>query len=285
MALKLTLLGTGTPRPSIERNCTANLLQIGSTNILFDAGRGVTTQLVKVGLHPRDIDYIFITHHHFDHIGNLGDLLMAAWNDGRTGPTYIFGPDGTEMIIDHLLNGIYRRDILFRLKESEFLEHAIPDIRDLVKVRDIPVQGGYQSADWSVRSEQVEHGHALGMTHEEWPCFGYRIEAEGKVLAISGDTIDCDGVRMLASGADLLVQCCYLAEAEIDTADKRVLSDQVLASATQANRIAKVANVGKMVLTHLAPKSDAMLAAVLAEAEEDLAGEVVVGADLMSFDI
>lgn len=285
MALKLTLLGTGTPRPSVERNCTANLLQIGATNILFDAGRGVTTQLVKVGLHPCDIDYIFITHHHFDHIGNLGDLLMAAWNDGRTEPTYIFGPDGTEAIVEHLLNGIYRRDILFRLKESAFLAHSMPDIRDLVKVQDIPTQGGYQTAGWSVRSEQVEHGHALGMTHEEWPCFGYRIEAEGKVLAISGDTVDCEGVRVLASGADLLVQCCYLAEAEIDTADKRVLSDHVLASATQANRIAKAAHVKKMVLTHLAPKSDAMLAAVLAEADEGLAAEVVVGADLMSFDI
>ena len=285
MALKLTLLGTGTPRPSLERNCTANLLQIGTINILFDAGRGVTTQLVKAGLHPRDIDYIFITHHHFDHIGNLGDLLMAAWNDGRVEPTYIFGPDGTEAIIDHLLNGIYRRDILFRLKESEFLAHAMPDIRDLVKVRDIPAQGGYQTADWNVRSEQVEHGHALGMTHEEWPCFGYRVEAEGKVLAISGDTVDCDGVRTLAENADLLLQCCYLAEAEIDTADKRVLSDQVLASATQANRIAKAANVKKMVLTHLAPKSEAMLSAVLAEAKEGLKGETIIGADMMSFDI
>lgn len=283
--MKLTLLGTGTPRPSVERNCTANLLQIGAINILFDAGRGVTTRLVQIGLHPRDIDYIFITHHHFDHIGNLGDLLMAAWNDGRTKPTYIFGPDGTESIIGHLLNGIYRRDILFRLKESEFLAHLMPDIRDLVEVQDIPAQGGFETADWRIRSEQVEHGHALGMSHKEWPCFGYRIEAEGKVLAISGDTVDCDGVRALAKDADLLLQCCYLAEAETDTADKRVLSDHVLASATQANRIAVASNVKKMVLTHLAPKSEAMLEAVLLEASAGLKGETIVGADLMSFDI
>lgn len=127
----------------------------------------MVTQLVKIGLHPRDINYIFTTHHHFDHIGNLGDLLMVAWNDGRTEPTYIFGPDGTEAVVDHLRNEIYRRDILFSLKEFEFLTHSMPDIRDLVKVQDIPVQGGYRTSEWSVRSEQVEHGHALGMTHEE----------------------------------------------------------------------------------------------------------------------
>lgn len=243
----------------------------------------MTTQLVRIGLHPLDIDYIFITHHHFDQIGNLSDLLMSAWNDGRATPTYIFGPNGKEAIVDHLLNGIYRRDILFCLKESEFLEHPMPGIRDLVKIQDIPAQGGQETKEWRVRPEQVDHGHALGMSHEDWPCLGYRIESEGKALAISGDTVDCDGVRALAKDADLLLQCCYLAKAEIDTADKRVLSDHVLASATQANRIAKAANVRKMVLTHLAPKSEAMLAAVLAEAEEGFEGETIVGADLMSF--
>ena len=107
----------------------------------------------------------------------------------------------------------------------------------------------------------------------------------GASVSISGDTVDCSGVRNLAKEADLLLQCCYLAEAEIDNADKRVLSDHVLGSAVQANRIAKAANVKKMVLTHLAPKTDSMLAAVLAEAKEGFVGEVVLGSDLMSFEI
>ncbi len=283
--MKLTLLGTGAPWPSVERQCTANLVQIVATYILFDAGRGATTQLVRAGLHPRDIDFIFITHHHFDHIGNLGDVLLAAWNDGRSEPVHVFGPDGTAAIIDHLLGGIYRRDIEFRLIEAAYLGHDMPDLRDLVQVQDIAPQGGYECDEWSVRAEQVEHGHALGLSHKDWPCFGYRVEAPGKVLAISGDTIDCAGVRRLAKDADLLLQCCYLAEAEIDNNDKRVLSDLVLGSATQANRIARAAGVKKMVLTHLAPKSDAMLRAVVSEATGDGTSEVVLGADLMSFDV
>lgn len=283
--MRLTLLGTGTPWPSVTRQCTANLLQIGDTNILFDAGRGATTQLAKIGMHPRDIDYIFITHHHFDHIGSLDDLLLAAWNDGRKEPVRVFGPDGTAAIIDHMFNGIYARDIAFRLAEAKFLSDDLPDIRDLVQVQDIPADGGFDGPDWTVRAGKVDHGHALGMTHDDWPCYGYRIEAEGKVLTISGDTVDCVGLRALAKGANLLLQCCYLAEAEIDTADKRVLSDHVLCSATQAGVIANASGVGGMVLTHLAPKSDAMLAVVLAEATAGFSGNVVLGADLMVFDL
>ena len=284
--MKLTLLGTGTPRPSTKRQATANLVQIGGEILLFDAGRGASTQLAAVGLLPRDLDYIFITHHHFDHISDLGDLLLSAWNDGRTAPLRVFGPHGTKDIVETLFTQIYARDIAFRLKEAEVLEnYPLPDIRDLVQVTDIPASAGHKSKNWQVRAYAVEHGHALGMTQEEWPCFGYRIEAERKVLAISGDTIDCEGVRSLAQNADLLLQCCYLTEAEIDTADKRTLSNHVLASAPQAAAIAKAANVGKMVLTHLAQKSDAMLKQVLTEARQGHKCEVVIGEDLMSFTI
>ncbi|PHQ95391.1 MAG: metal-dependent hydrolase [Marinosulfonomonas sp.] len=282
--MRLSLLGTGTPRPSIERQCTANLVQIGDVNIMVDAGRGAVAQLVNLGHDPVDIDYIFITHHHFDHIGNLGDLIMAAWNNGRDRPVHIFGPDGTADIIDHLF-AIYRRDIEFRLLEERVLGSPIPDIRDLLQVTHIVAGDGYQGDGWSVVAGQVEHGHGLGLSHEEWPCFGYRIMAGDKVLTISGDTIDCDGVRALAAGADLLLQCCYLAEAEIDGREKRLLSDVVLASAKQASRIARAAGVGKMVLTHLAPKSDAMLQAALEEACDGFTGEVVLGADLMVIDV
>jgi ribonuclease Z len=283
--MKLTLLGTGTPWPSAERQGSANLLQIGATNIMFDAGRGATTQLARLGMHPRDIDYIFITHHHFDHIASLDDLLLAAWNDGRRRPVYVFGPNGTKAIVDHLFNGIYLRDIVFRLKEAEFLGYEMPDIRDLVLVHDLLPQEEYETAEWNIRCEGVEHGHALGLDHVEWPCFGYRFEGEGKSFAISGDAIDCSGVRALAQDADVLLQCCYLGEGEITNSIKRLLSDHVLGSAKQANQIARETNVKKMILTHLAPKSEQMLDAVLAEAQAGYLGKVVLGEDLLSIEI
>lgn len=283
--MKLTLLGTGTPWPCVQRQATANLLQLGSDNILFDAGRGVSTQLAKIGMHPRDIDFVFITHHHFDHIANLDDLLLAAWNDGRTETVQVFGPDGTASIIDHMFNGIYARDIAFRLKEAEYLDCDLPDIRDIVRAHDIAPDYCYHGDGWSVSCKQVEHGHAMGISHEDFPCLGYRVTAGDKVVAISGDGVDCEGVQALAKDADLLVQCCYLAEAEINNSDKRILCDHVLASAKQANLIARASQVKRMVLTHLAPKGEEMLEIVLAEAKANFDGEVYLGEDLMELSV
>lgn len=283
--MRLTLLGTGTPRPSVERNCTANLVQIGGVNIVVDAGRGVVTQLAKIGIDPSAIDVIFITHHHFDHIGNLADLLLAGWNNGRKRPVQVFGPQGTEAIIAQFWGGIYKRDIVFRLHEAKYFEEELPDIRELVTTRDIAVGERVAGAGWTCAAFQVEHGHGLGMSHTDWPCYGYRIEAEGRVLAISGDTVDCAGVRALAAQADVLVQCCYMAEAAADTADKRLLVEHVLASASQAGAIARAAQVKRMVLTHLTPQSAEDLQAVLAEAQAGVAGEVLMGADLMVLDV
>ncbi len=86
-------------------------------------------------------------------------------------------------------------------------------------------------------------------------------------------------------GQYLLLQCCYLADAEIDSHDRQVLSTYVLGSAAQAGRTAARAAVKKLVLTHLAPKSAAMLAEVEADARRNFAGEVVVGADLMTLEV
>ena len=283
--MKLTLLGTGTPTPNPERQGSANLLETGGQYLLFDAGRGATTQLSRLGVHPKQIDHIFITHHHFDHISCLDDVLLTAWNNGRNEIIHVFGPPGTADIVDALLNRIYVRDIAFRLKEAEHLDGDLVDLRGIVRVRDIGPGPVHDEGAWSVSAERVEHGHGLGMSHEEWPCLGYRLEAGGKILAISGDCVECAGLDALARGADLLLQCCYLAEAEIDTHDREVLSKYVLGSAGQAGRTAARAAVKTLVLTHLAPKSAAMLAEVEADARKYFTGEVIVGADLMTIEV
>ena len=283
--MRLTLLGTGTPWPSARRMSTANLVETGADILLIDAGRAVAAQLARLDRHPRDIDVVFLTHHHFDHISGLDDLLLSAWNDGRTRPVRIFGPPGTRAILDTLFRVVYARDIHFRLREAEVLGHAMPRPEDLFIVTDLAAGTRVSGEGWAVTAFAVEHGHGLGLDPLDWPCFGYRIEGAGKVLAISGDTVDCAGVRALAQDADLLLQCCYLPEAAIDTAERRLLVDLVLASATQAGAIAAAARVKRLVLTHIAPRGDTMHAAMLAEAATGHEAPVIIGEDLMVLDL
>ena len=283
--MRLTLLGTGTPAPSATRSSAANLIDIGGRRLLVDAGRGVTTQLVRAGSHPCDIDYVFITHHHFDHMSGLDDLLLTAWTYGRMEPVHIYGPPGTVHIVDTLWREIYERDISFRLREAEVVGTFMPEIGDVFTVHDIAAGELVSHDGWTALAGAVEHGHALGLSHDEWPCLGFRIEAEGRSIVVSGDTIDCAGVRDLAQDADVLVQCCYLPEAAVDSAERRVLVNLVLASATQAAAIAAAASVKRMVLTHMAPDCDVMPEAVIEEASLGHDADVIFGEDLLEVEI
>jgi ribonuclease Z len=103
--MRLCLLGTGTPILDLQRQATtAILLEIGADRILCDAGRGVTTQLLNQAIPPTTVDTILITHHHYDHICDLGEFLLSAWHNGRVDPIQVFGPHGTTAIVNVILS-------------------------------------------------------------------------------------------------------------------------------------------------------------------------------------
>jgi ribonuclease Z len=129
----ITLLGTGTPTLDQNRKGSSLLIEVGNEKLLFDAGRCVTTQLLKAGIQPQSVNPIFITHHHFDHIGNLGELLLTMWHNERTSQIDIFGPNGTSEIIAALFGQVFKRDIAFAL----FNKYNDKDIRDIVNVTEI----------------------------------------------------------------------------------------------------------------------------------------------------
>jgi ribonuclease Z len=71
-------------------------------------------------------------------------------------------------------------------------------------------------------------------------CYGNRFEAEGKVVGISGDTVDCEGLAQLTHGADLLVHCCDMASAEIENEHLRHVARHTLAAGDTVGKIAGV---------------------------------------------
>jgi ribonuclease Z len=279
--MRITLLGTGTPVLDPQRQHSALLIQTGAEKLLVDAGRGVTAQLLRANILPHALDFIFITHHHYDHIGNLGELLLTAWHNGRETPLKLFGPPGTVDLVTVLLNQVYARDIAFaRLMHPDGVA-----ISDLIQVTDVAPGLVYDAGPWQIFTEYVDHGNSLGLSQEDWPCLGYRLEAEGKVVAISGDTIPCPGLDCLARGADILIQCCYLAEVEITNPVLRRLADHIIASSSQAGQIAARNGVKKLILTHIRPKSEALLEALIEDVRRKYQGEVHLGEDLMVIEV
>lgn len=280
--MKLHILGTGTPVLDRQRPATtAILLEIGSERLLFDAGRGLTTQLLKQDIHPTTVGPLFITHHHYDHICDLGEFLLTAWHNGRIHPLPVFGPPGTSDIVAALFNQVYARDIAFAL----FNEPDTLDIRQLVKVADVLPGLIYESNDWRVFAEYLNHGNTLGLSETEWPCFGYRIEGQGKVVTIGGDTVACQGLDRLARKADILVISCYLAEKEIDNPGFAKLAQHIIASSGQVGKIAAQAEVQKLVLTHFRQKSAELMHALAEDVRADFAGELYIGEELMTIEI
>ncbi len=281
---KVILLGTGGPRPDPRRNATTTLIRLGEENILFDAGRGVVLQAVKAGVPLDRLGPLFITHHHYDHIGDLYDVMLATWMHGRTEPLRIYGPPETRRIVDAMLTQVFDKDWQWRSMGEPAFGGWKPVIAEDAGPGLVLDRGS-----WRVGAAVVEHGDGLGFPEaflKRWTCYGYRFEARGKVVAISGDTVDCDGLRRLAQGADVLVQCCYMASAEIRNEHFRRVARHTLAAGDSVGKIAARAGVGTLVLTHHLPRKDEGVLQLLAgEVARDFSGRIVVGEDLTEIDV
>ena len=96
-AIVITLLGTGNPRPTLERFGPAILVEAGQEKILIDAGRGSTIRLFECGSARllSGITAVLLTHLHSDHVVGLPDVWLTGWIFGRTSALEIYGPAGT----------------------------------------------------------------------------------------------------------------------------------------------------------------------------------------------
>ena len=112
---KLYLLGTGTPTPTKSRFGTSFVLQLDEDCIMFDCGPAATYKLVKAGLFPTQIDYLFFTHHHFDHNSDYPCFLLCRWDQstGKENRLQVLGPPPT---VDHRAHHRGRWSVLPRLE-------------------------------------------------------------------------------------------------------------------------------------------------------------------------
>ncbi|HAF13556.1 MAG TPA: MBL fold metallo-hydrolase, partial [Blastocatellia bacterium] len=121
-SFKVTLLGTGTPIPMVERFGPSILVEAGSEKLLFDCGRGAAIRLWQLHIPMRDVTAVFFTHLHSDHIVGFPDLWLTGWLPPpfghRTEPMHVYGPRGTKQMILHLEKA-YRADIRIRIADEK----------------------------------------------------------------------------------------------------------------------------------------------------------------------
>ena len=282
--MKITLLGTGGPRPDPHREGPSSVVSIGDENILVDAGRGTASRLVQAGIPITEVGYVFITHHHFDHTAGLADMLFAAWNKARNKTIKVFGQKGTSEMLGHLFNA-YSGDIWYRLKETVLTTEKLVDIRNMIEVYDIEPGLVYDGGNWQAYCEYVDHGQGLGMSRKEWPCLGYQFESKGKAVSFSGDAVMCQGLLDIAKEADALIMCCYYAKEEMKDSDLDLIGRHVLASSDTVGKIASQARVNRLILNHIREKPESLIQNMVNDIREDYSGEVIVGRDLIEITI
>jgi ribonuclease Z len=192
--IKVTLLGTGCPPPVMNRFGPSILVEAGGQKFLFDAGRGALQRLAQLRIRWQDVDGVFLTHLHSDHVVGFPDLWLTGWltGPGRDRPLPVWGPRGTKKMMLHLEQA-YEFDIRIRLYD----DRAAPD-GVVILAEDINEGVALEKGGVKITAFEVDHKPVR-------PAFGYRVDHGGRSVVLSGDTRLSENLIRHAQGVDLLV--------------------------------------------------------------------------------
>ena len=270
--LTVTLLGTGTPRPDIEHFSQAILVEAGDTKLLFDAGRGATMRLHQIGISSDQIDKVFLTHLHYDHIVGLDDVWLTARLWQRAEPLKVLGPKGTEEFVEHLRRA-YEVDHRVRRRQSGLAM----DLGDLW-AEEVEPGVVYLEGDLKVTAFTVDHGAVK-------PAFGYRVDYGPRSVVISGDTTYSSNMVVWAKGTDVVIHEVMMASETLLKKNPRMQKvEKYHSSPKQAGQVLAQIKPKLGILVHML-KFGVTEEQVLEALGEHYKGEVRLGEDLMAMDI
>ncbi|NIQ03409.1 MAG: MBL fold metallo-hydrolase [Nitrospinaceae bacterium] len=245
-------MGSGTAVPDLQRNSAGYLLEQGTARFLIDCGYGNVHQLLRLGITYREIDCIFLTHHHPDHMCDLIYFLFASKYplEPRTRDlTLIAGPGFTAY---------------FENLQAAFNRWLTPETYQIHIVEMDEETREFEGL--AVTSRKVKH---IDMSR------GFRFSnGEGLSMAFSGDSDYCQGLVELGRRADLLVLECSTPD---DLKVEGHLSPQL------CGRIARETKCKNLLLSHFYPPCD--MPEVLRVCRQGYDGNIILSKDLTTFEL
>jgi len=269
--LDVVFLGTAGSMPTARRGPSATLIRRGGERLLVDCGEGTQRQLLRSDVGLVDLQEIFLTHFHADHVLGLPGMLKTFALRGRDLPLTVYGPRG----LGDLWQALGR--IVGRLTFEVAAVELAPDVvlpRDGYELRTFPVRHGRDAIGYALVEDErpgqfdVETATALGVPFGPERGVLQRGEAvtladgttvtpeqvlgeprPGRKVALTGDTAPSDHVVAAAFGADLLVH-----EATFCEDERARARDTGHSTARQAAEIAREAGVKLLALTHLSTR-------------------------------
>ncbi|MBN3453895.1 ribonuclease Z [Mycobacterium sp. DSM 3803] len=242
--IEVTLLGTGSPIPDPDRAGPSTLVRAGGQTFLVDCGRGVLQRLAATGSGANALSALLLTHLHSDHIADLGDVIITRWVTTFVpdpAPLQIIGPPGTADVVDATLRA-FGHDIGYRIAH-----HA-----DLTAPPPVEVHECTEGTVWDrdgVRIVVAPTDH-----RPVTPTIGFRVEHAGASVALAGDTVPCESLDRLATGAGALVHTVIRKDLVNQLPMQRIRDIcDYHSSVEEAAATAARAGVGILILTHYVP--------------------------------
>jgi ribonuclease Z len=267
--LSAIFLGTGGSVPSARRSTASVLVARGGERLMFDCGEGTQRQMQR-SLGLTQVDEIYLTHFHADHILGLPGLLKTYDLTDREPPLRIFGPPGLRDLFAIL------RPIVGRLHfELDLVELAPGDVvvRDGYAIQPFEAAHGVRANGYALVEEErpgrfdVEAAKRLGVP--EGPAFAALQHGEevlggsgpvrpqdvlgasrpGRTVVLTGDTSPSPATVAAAADAELLIHDASFTDEDVQRA-----SETGHSTVSQAAAVAREAHVKMLALVHISSR-------------------------------
>ncbi|RTL48098.1 MAG: MBL fold metallo-hydrolase [Bradyrhizobiaceae bacterium] len=281
--MKIRLLGTGTPTPSLRRMSSGYVIEIGDDVIVIDHGFGAHHRLLELGIAATRVTHLFFTHLHYGHCGDYARLVLTRWDQGasQVPDLNVYGPTPLKRMTELLFapDGVYGPDLEARTRHDcslgiyEARGGKLPRAWPKPNITEVKLGDVVEGNGWTLAVGAAEHFSPYLRT------FAFRVTTSEGSLVYSGDSGPIPSMKEFAKGCDVLIHMCHYISG---TALNEGFANSCMGHVELA-QLARDAGVGSLVTTHITEQFDrpGIRERVISEMSALYSGTIYFGEDGM----